>query len=414
MTSYSNGDLGAVIRVLRNDRGLTQEELGVRAGYGKGAGVSVSRLEKGLLRPVPDRLAGIAFALGLTPTELESKASKRAAETVESGAGGRLGAADGASAGAVPPSSKDLRERAKRVQREVEERTLIVTRLSETFNNQHDRARDQFFMRFVDVASRIDGAPQPEPTEPRDDDSTDVDAVAAYRLKSSSAGVAHVLAGGATGAAAGAAVGSAAAYATFVATASFGTASTGAAISGLSGVAATNATLALLGGGTLAAGGAGVSGGTMVLAGIIAAPTIILLAGGLFWIAKRNRKQQQEFAAKLDEAEAELAATRPGVEALEHVLPLGAEILDYIATHAGHALSRWESQLGSGSVAWGSLGEAEKQRYQDFIDIAAVQITLVTINVESLLAARGNPQAQLVEFAEQVLAHSQSTVKALV
>ena len=45
-------------------------------------------------------------------------------------------------------------------------------------------------------------------------------------------------------------------------------ASTGAAISGLTGVAATNATLAWLGGGALSAGGFGVAGGMAVLGGL--------------------------------------------------------------------------------------------------------------------------------------------------
>lgn len=47
---------------------------------------------------------------------------------------------------------------------------------------------------------------------------------------------------------------------------SIGTASTGAAISGLTGVAATNAALAWLGGGAIAAGGAGMAGGQALLA----------------------------------------------------------------------------------------------------------------------------------------------------
>jgi membrane protein implicated in regulation of membrane protease activity len=51
-----------------------------------------------------------------------------------------------------------------------------------------------------------------------------------------------------------------------------GSASTGTAIAGLSGIAATNATLAWFGGGALAAGGAGMSGGMIVLGGIIAVP----------------------------------------------------------------------------------------------------------------------------------------------
>lgn len=61
-------------------------------------------------------------------------------------------------------------------------------------------------------------------------------------------------------------------------------ASTGTAIAGLSGAAATNATLAWLGGGSLAAGGFGIAGGTAVLGGIVAAP--VLLVGGLMLASK--------------------------------------------------------------------------------------------------------------------------------
>ncbi len=59
----------------------------------------------------------------------------------------------------------------------------------------------------------------------------------------------------------------------------FGTAGTGAAISGLSGIAATNAALALLGGGTLAAGGGGVAAGVTVLSGGAAAVAIAIGLG---------------------------------------------------------------------------------------------------------------------------------------
>lgn len=53
-----------------------------------------------------------------------------------------------------------------------------------------------------------------------------------------------------------------------------GSASTGTAISSLSGIAATNATLAWFGGGSLATGGAGMAGGFWVLGGIVAAPIV--------------------------------------------------------------------------------------------------------------------------------------------
>lgn len=54
-------------------------------------------------------------------------------------------------------------------------------------------------------------------------------------------------------------------------------AGTGTAIGTLSGVAATNATLAWLGGGSLAAGGMGMAGGTLILGGVIAGPALAVM-----------------------------------------------------------------------------------------------------------------------------------------
>lgn len=73
-----------------------------------------------------------------------------------------------------------------------------------------------------------------------------------------------------------------------------GSASTGTAISSLSGVAATNATLAWFGGGSLAAGGAGMAGGFWVLGGIVAAPII-------FFSTKSSYKKVGEVKDKKDE-----------------------------------------------------------------------------------------------------------------
>ena len=78
----------------------------------------------------------------------------------------------------------------------------------------------------------------------------------------------------------------------------FGTASTGTAIGGLSGAAASNATLAWFGGGSLAAGGLGIAGGTAVLGGIVAAPAII--GFGVFRQVKA-RSVQKEAAEKIQE-----------------------------------------------------------------------------------------------------------------
>lgn len=72
---------------------------------------------------------------------------------------------------------------------------------------------------------------------------------------------------------------------------SFGTASTGTAISTLSGAAASNAILAWLGGGSIAAGGGGIAAGTMVLGGLVAIPAIAIT--GLFQHLQANKKIEQ-------------------------------------------------------------------------------------------------------------------------
>lgn len=80
----------------------------------------------------------------------------------------------------------------------------------------------------------------------------------------------------ALGLGAGAAAGAMTAFGAYSGTMLLASASTGTAISALSGVAATNATLAWLGGGSLAAGGMGMAGGMMVLGGVVAGPALAI------------------------------------------------------------------------------------------------------------------------------------------
>lgn len=82
-----------------------------------------------------------------------------------------------------------------------------------------------------------------------------------------------------------------------------GTASTGTAIAGLSGAAATNATLAWFGGGSLATGGLGMAAAPAILGGIVAGP--VLLVSGLL-LSKKGTEALE--AARSNLAEAEVAA----------------------------------------------------------------------------------------------------------
>ena len=78
-------------------------------------------------------------------------------------------------------------------------------------------------------------------------------------------------------------------------------ASTGTAISSLSGAAATNATLAFFGGGSLATGGLGMAGGMMVLGGLVAGPALLVM--GVITGAKAQEKVEKamENKAQADE-----------------------------------------------------------------------------------------------------------------
>lgn len=83
---------------------------------------------------------------------------------------------------------------------------------------------------------------------------------------------------------------------------SIGYASTGTAISGLSGVAATNATLAWFGGGSLAAGGLGIAGGVATLAGIVVAPALAVFGISMAIKADKALTEAIEYQAKVNES----------------------------------------------------------------------------------------------------------------
>jgi hypothetical protein len=77
-------------------------------------------------------------------------------------------------------------------------------------------------------------------------------------------------------------------------------ASTGTAISTLGGAAATNATLAWLGGGSLAAGGGGMALGTAVLGGIAAGPLIAVAGFVMDSKAEKNLTEAYEYESEID------------------------------------------------------------------------------------------------------------------
>lgn len=146
-----------------------------------------------------------------------------------------------------------------------------------------------------------------------------------------------------SGIASGAVAGGLAAFGAYTAVGAFGAASTGAAITGLTGVAASNATLAALGGGALAAGGLGVAGGMAVLGGLVAGPALAIFGSSMesqsrvnLANARKNMDQAKAFAEKFDTA----------IEAWNGIMRC-AQMLDRVIIKLDAVLLDWNNKLAN-------------------------------------------------------------------
>lgn len=110
------------------------------------------------------------------------------------------------------------------------------------------------------------------------------------------------------GIASGAMAGAITAFGAYGAAGALATASTGTAIASLSGAAATNATLAFFGGGSLAVGGLGMAGGTAVLGGLVAGPALAVLGVVVGAKASANLDRAYSNLAKAKEFKEEMDA----------------------------------------------------------------------------------------------------------
>ena len=149
----------------------------------------------------------------------------------------------------------------------------------------------------------------------------------------------------AKGAAGGVVSGAVTAFGAYSAAGVLASASTGTAIATLSGAAATNATLAFFGGGSIAAGGLGVAGGTAVLGGLVAAPALVILgvvasskANANLEDARSNLAKAKDFDSEINLAVTECVSIRRGADMMNRFLislnsifaPLVSEMTDII------------------------------------------------------------------------------------
>lgn len=123
----------------------------------------------------------------------------------------------------------------------------------------------------------------------------------------------------------------------------FASASTGTAISTLTGAAAQNATLAWLGGGSLAAGGGGVAAGGAVLGLVAVVPA--LLVGGLTMgaVGARTKTRSRKFVSNVEVEIERLGIARDMLGAVERRVEELREVLTQLSDRATRALNELEA-----------------------------------------------------------------------
>lgn len=102
--------------------------------------------------------------------------------------------------------------------------------------------------------------------------------------------------------------GAAAGFAVYGGVMALGAASTGTAISALSGAAATKATLAAIGGGSLATGGLGIAGGTAILGAAVAAPVLAIAGWAYNNYSEKALENANKASREVDQAVKKLIA----------------------------------------------------------------------------------------------------------
>ena len=153
----------------------------------------------------------------------------------------------------------------------------------------------------------------------------------------------------------------------------WGTASTGTAISSLSGAAASNATLAWLGGGSLAVGGGGVAAGTVVLAGVAVAPAIAI--AGLT-IAIKGEKE-------LTRAKEHVADVEKGTASIKTMV----EFLQRFAEHVDERRSVIDSLDLRAREALGTINPEEFDKTDDDQVVQLQQLILCVTGISQVLQA---------------------------
>jgi hypothetical protein len=161
----------------------------------------------------------------------------------------------------------------------------------------------------------------------------------------------------------------------YAAVGALASASTGTAIATLSGAAATNATLAWLGGGSLAAGGMGVAGGIWALGALVAGPALAITGFSLASKAEEALTKAEEYAAEVEQKIAELEPLHVMLDGMIANIEECETALDRLMHAFQTAETQYHVTLKKSQTWWArSLKKFSDKRRQE--DAAALEASL--------------------------------------
>ncbi len=211
------------------------------------------------------------------------------------------------------------------------------------------------------------------------------------------------------GAAAGVAGGAITAFGAYGAAQTFAVASTGTAIATLHGAAATNATLAFFGGGSLATGGLGMAGGMVVLGGLVAGPALMAMGFVAGAAAKKNLEKAKINKAEALETAAQSEAASLQCEAIRRRTYAFYNLLARLDSYLLPLIYRMEDILKDEGDDYRQYRDESKKAIASCVSVAvAVKAVLDTplLTEEGLLTSESEQTARKTEdFANGLEAH---------
>jgi transcriptional regulator with XRE-family HTH domain len=379
-----NRSAGEILAEARKSLGWSQAKLAETLGFST---VLISKIESGVRAPSEAFIQALSSHL---PEKAEAVQEAVGAETdVDKRKTGRLKVID------AMKLAKKNGDRANQLKARTENAKRGADEIAQLLDNKVKQFDRDVVDPFSRIMSRVADLPADvivhAETQPSQANAEFSEALNAAQLKTGKS-IFSLLGAGVLGSGAGAAVGAGAATATYMTVASIATASTGAAISGLSGAAASSATLAALGGGSLAAGGLGIAGGTALLTGLVALPVIAAVAGAVLASGGRILEKQVSIEQKIDQAETEFEANEVIVR--RFVMRAGRinEILTVALLAARNHQRIIERELpDQGDLSWSELDASKQASVRRAAEIVLACLTVLALPIGMNLK-QGAPQ----------------------